>query len=70
MTEVLKERDMQLEMKKRLLEMRKSNEEETRQQYEEAQIQFQKVDREKMEQRAKWVFFRLMDLIIIVLFAF
>lgn len=53
MTEVLKERDMQLEMKQRLLEMRKNDEDETRQKYEEAQIQFQKVEQEKMEQRAK-----------------
>lgn len=50
---MLKERDMQLEMKKRIVEMRQNNEEADRQRYEDSQIEFQKAEKEKMEQRAR-----------------
>jgi hypothetical protein len=53
LTEVLKERDLQIEMKKRVAQMRQSNEDDTRQRYEDAQNEYHKAEQEKMENKAR-----------------
>ncbi|CAF2716727.1 unnamed protein product [Rotaria sp. Silwood2] len=53
LTEVLKERDLQIDMKKRIEQMRQSDENEERQRYQEAQNEFYKAEQEKIEQKAK-----------------
>ncbi|CAF3177893.1 unnamed protein product [Rotaria socialis] len=52
-TEVLKERDLQLEMKKRIEKMRETDENEEHQRYQEAQNEFYKAEQEKMERKLK-----------------
>lgn len=52
-TEVLKERDLQLEMKKRIEEMRQNDEADVRQRYQEAQNEFSKAEQEKLDKKAK-----------------
>lgn len=44
---------MQLEMKKRIADMRQSNDDADRQRYEDSQIEFQKAEKEKIEHRVK-----------------
>ena len=53
LTEVLKERDLQLEMKKRIEQMRQSNEDDVRKRYQESQIEFDKTEKEKIEQKLR-----------------
>jgi hypothetical protein len=53
LTEVLKERDLQLEMKKRIAQMRQTDEDDVRQRYQEAQNEFQKAEQEKIEQKTR-----------------
>ena len=52
-TEVLKERDLQLEMKKRIEQMRQNDEEEVRQRFQEAQNDFNQAEQEKRDKQAK-----------------
>ncbi len=49
----MKERDLQLEMKKRIAQMRQTDEENVRKSYQEAQNEFYKAEQEKIEQKAK-----------------
>ncbi|CAF4975103.1 unnamed protein product, partial [Rotaria magnacalcarata] len=51
LTEVLKERDLQLEMKKRIEKMRETDENEEHRRYQEAQNEFYKAEQEKMERK-------------------
>ncbi|CAF1577569.1 unnamed protein product, partial [Didymodactylos carnosus] len=51
--EVLKERDLQIEMKKRIEQSKQLDEAETRKQYEEAQRDFYKLEAEKTEKKAR-----------------
>lgn len=53
LSEVLKERDLQIDMKKRIEEMRQTDDNEERKRHEEAQTEFFKAEREKFEQRLK-----------------
>ena len=53
LSEVLKERDLQLEMKKRIEKMRETDENEEHQRYQEAQNEFYKTEQEKMERKMK-----------------
>lgn len=53
LTEVLKERDLQVEMKKRIEDMRKTDENEDRQRYQDANVEFQKNEQEKFEKKIK-----------------
>ncbi|CAF0796131.1 unnamed protein product [Rotaria sp. Silwood1] len=53
LTEVLKERDLQIEMKKRIEQMRQADENEECQRYQEAQNEFYKTEQEKIENKAK-----------------
>ncbi|CAF5140269.1 unnamed protein product, partial [Rotaria sp. Silwood1] len=52
LTEVLKERDLQIEMKKRIEQMRQADENEECQRYQEAQNEFYKTEQEKIENKA------------------
>ncbi len=58
LTEVLKERDLQLEMKKRIEQMRQTDEDNVHQRYQESQNEFFKAEKEKIEQKAKYTSFR------------
>lgn len=51
MTEVLKERELQLEMKKRLEEIRRSDEDDVRERFRDAQNQYNRIEREKNEKK-------------------
>ena len=55
MTEVLKERDLQLDMKKRVEEMRRADEDDVRLRYQDAQNDFQRAEQEKNEKKARFV---------------
>ncbi len=44
---------MQLEMKKRIEQMRQAGEDDVRKSYQEAQNEFQKAEKEKIEQKVK-----------------
>lgn len=50
---MLKERDLQLEMKKRIEQMRQNDEEDVRQKYQVAQDEFNKAEQEKLDRKAK-----------------
>jgi len=52
-TEVLKERDLQIEMKKHIEQMRQTRENDELQRYQEAQNEIAKAEQEKLERRAK-----------------
>ncbi|CAF0804529.1 unnamed protein product [Adineta ricciae] len=53
LTEVLKEREMQVEMKKRMEQMRQTSDNDELKRFQEAQEQFDKTEREKNAKRAK-----------------
>ena len=50
---MLKERDLQIDMKKRIAQMRQTDENEERQRYQDAQNEFQKAEQEKFEKRIR-----------------
>lgn len=58
MTEVLKERELQLDMKKQLEEFRKTDEEEVRQRFRDAHNEYHRAEKEKNERKARFVFER------------
>ncbi|CAF3951801.1 unnamed protein product [Rotaria sordida] len=53
LTEVLKERDLQIEMKNRIEQMRQADENDERQRFQEAQNEFYKAEQEKIEKKSK-----------------
>ncbi|UJR26116.1 hypothetical protein I4U23_007462 [Adineta vaga] len=53
LTEVLKEREAQIEMKKRMEQMRQTSDNDELKRFQEAQNEFDKTEREKLEKRAK-----------------
>ena len=50
---MLKERDLQIEMKKRIEQMRQTDDSEERQRYQDAQTEFYKSEQEKFEKRIR-----------------
>ena len=56
LTEVLKERDLQIEMKQRIAQMRHTDDHEELQRLQNAQIQSDQAEREKLEKKLKSVF--------------
>jgi len=50
-TEVLKERELQLEMKKKIEEMRVNDENDVRQRYQDAEQEFNKNEQEKKDKK-------------------
>ena len=50
---MLKERDLQLEMKKKIEELRQNDEEEVRQRFQDAQNDYHRSEREKQEKRIR-----------------
>lgn len=53
LSEVLKERDMQIEMKKRIEQMRQTDENEDRQRFQDEQAEFYKSEQEKIQKKMK-----------------
>lgn len=53
LSEVLKERDLQIEMKKQIEQMRQTDIDEEQQRFERGQREFFKAEQEKFEQRLK-----------------
>ena len=56
-SEVLKERDLQIEMKKRIEKMRQNDENDVQKRFEESQIEFDKGEKEKVEPKRRFRFF-------------
>lgn len=53
LSEVLKERDMQIEMKKRIEQMRQTDDNEDHQRFQEEQAEFYRSEQEKIQKKIK-----------------